>query len=87
MLVPGLFFFFTPSFMTNLGCMWVGLVVPAFNSIKVPVYNLRFCDLRFLRCLPLFDTRFFCCVQARRPGWSYNIRHSTRPTFGTRVLS
>ncbi|CAM9351968.1 unnamed protein product [Scytosiphon promiscuus] len=34
MLVPGLFCFFTPSFLTNLGCLYVGMVVPAFNSIK-----------------------------------------------------
>ncbi|CAM9715263.1 unnamed protein product, partial [Hapterophycus canaliculatus] len=34
MLVPGLLCFFTPSFITRLGCLYVGLVVPAFNSIK-----------------------------------------------------
>eukprot|EP00752_Nemacystus_decipiens_P010653 g9486.t1 len=34
MLVPALLCFFTPSFITNLGCAYAGLVVPSLNSIK-----------------------------------------------------
>ncbi|CAB1106710.1 unnamed protein product [Ectocarpus sp. CCAP 1310/34] len=35
MLVPALAFFLTPSFMTELACLYTGLVIPSFNSIKV----------------------------------------------------
>lgn len=35
MLVPVLLCFFTPSFMTKIGCVYAGLVVPSLNSIKV----------------------------------------------------
>ncbi|CAM9279242.1 unnamed protein product [Ectocarpus fasciculatus] len=34
MLVPALAFFLTPSFMTELACLYAGLVIPSFNSIK-----------------------------------------------------
>lgn len=35
MLLPVPLCLFTPSFITSLGCVYAGLVVPAFNSIKV----------------------------------------------------
>ena len=35
LLAPTLLCFFTPSFITNIGCVYAGLVVPSFNSIKV----------------------------------------------------
>lgn len=37
MLLPVPLFLFTPSFITNLGCLYTGLVVPALNSIKVGI--------------------------------------------------
>lgn len=45
MLLPVLVFFFTPGFLTNLGCLYAGLVVPALNSIKVH-YSYHCCSCR-----------------------------------------
>ena len=39
MLLPVPLFFFTPSFVAFLGCLYAGLVVPALNSIKVRVQS------------------------------------------------
>lgn len=41
MLLPVPMFFFTPSFITNIGCLYAGLVVPGLNSIKVRYSHAR----------------------------------------------
>lgn len=41
MLLPTPMFFFTPGFLTKLGCLYAGLIVPALNSIKVSTVLLR----------------------------------------------
>lgn len=46
MLVPVLLCFFTPSFITNIGCVYAGLVVPSLNSIKVRYFSARRGHLR-----------------------------------------
>lgn len=46
MLLPALFCFFTPSFITNIGCVYAGLVIPSLNSIKVSKATSTFCGTK-----------------------------------------
>lgn len=52
LLVPTPLFFFMPGFLTNLGCLYAGMVVPSLNSIKVTNYFDR-----IRKCFPACTSR------------------------------
>lgn len=73
-------FVFTPAFIANIGCIYAGLVVPAFNSVKVPLPTCTTVPRR--RCLHLGlrwdnDCTFDTCVKCTKLYRDHSVIHRT----------